>query len=78
MILRLSKMVTFEFRTFNTSPDGQNLLKIVSAQDDSILLDNLGDVPFGFTVTGFVNDDLHVYVQCEYDPNSESIEVNNS
>lgn len=65
-----------EVRTLNTSPDGIHLIKIIATEDNSVILDNIGEQPFDFTVSGFMNNDLHVYARCEYEPSSQSIKVN--
>lgn len=65
-------------RTLNASPNGIHLIKIISAENNSIVIDNLGEVPFQFTVSGYANGDLHVYSRCEYYPGSRSIQVNNN
>lgn len=73
--------VAFEcgaIRNLNASPDGEHLIRIVSAENNSIMLDNLGEVPFEFTVSGFANGDIHVYARCKYKPISKSIQVNNN
>lgn len=73
--------VAFEcgaIRTLNASPDGEHLIRIVSAENNSIVLDNLGEVAYEFTVSGFVKDDLHVYTRCVYYPVGKSIQVNNN
>lgn len=67
-----------EIRTIVTSPDDENALKIYSRENNSMLLDNPGNVPFDFTVTGYTNNDLHVYAMCQYNPQTRSIMVNNN
>lgn len=67
-----------EIRTLNTSPDEQHLIRIVSTESGSVILDNLSNIPFDFTVSGFVNSDVHVYARCQYVPGTQSIRVNNN
>lgn len=64
-----------EVRAIVTSPDNVNALNIYSRENNYMLLDNRGNAPFNFTVTGFTNKDLHVYAMCQYNPETQSIMV---
>lgn len=67
-----------EVRNLNTSPDGESLIRVMSHENNWVVLDNVCDVPFEFTVTSFTNNDLHVYAKCKYEPSTHSIKVNNN
>lgn len=67
-----------EERNINTSFDDEHLIRIISYASNEILLDNPGNVTFEFSVTGFANNDIHVYAKCEYQPLTRTIRVNNN
>lgn len=67
-----------EIRNLTTTFDNHHLIRIISNEKNEVLLDNPANVPFEFTVTGFANNDVHVYAKCEYQPLSRSIKVNNN
>lgn len=67
-----------EIRNIVASPNNENAVKIHGRANNSILLDNRSDVPFELTLTGYANNENHVYALCKYNPRIRAIEVNNN
>lgn len=66
-----------EARNILATPDDKHLIRIHS-QANKILINNPANIDWAFTVTGYANNDLHVYAVLSYKAGTNVILVNNN